>query len=219
MSAPVSVLVLAKSPVAGRVKTRLCPPCTPDQAAALARAALADTLEAVGATRGVARILMLDGPVGPWLSAGVEVRAQAGRGLDERIAHAFAGVRGPALLIGMDTPQLTAELLEHATGELLTPGVDATVGPARDGGWWSIGLRRPDPRAFLGIEMSTPHTGRLQRARLTELGLQTRVLGELRDVDEFNDAIEVAAQVPRSRFARTLAHIQAQLGPANEAVA
>jgi rSAM/selenodomain-associated transferase 1 len=217
MIAPATLLVIAKAPVAGRVKTRLCPPCTPAQAAAIARAALADTLDAVAATRVAARIVVLEGPVGSWLPRGFEVRPQTSGGLDERLANAFARVAGPALLVGMDTPQLTTELLDHAIGELLAPGVDATLGPASDGGWWSIGLRRPDPRAFLGIEMSTAHTGRLQRARLAALGLHTRMLRKLCDVDHFDDAITVAAQVPNSRFARAVAGFQPQVAPSRQA--
>src|SRR5207245_9051896 len=115
--------------------------------------ALGHTLEVVAATEAAARILVRDGRPGPWVPAGVEVRAQTGGGLDERLAQAFSHVSGPALLVGMDTPQLTVELLDHATGTLLAPGVDAVIGPAYDGGWWSIGLRRPDPRVFLGIHM------------------------------------------------------------------
>jgi rSAM/selenodomain-associated transferase 1 len=218
----VTLLVLAKVPVPGRVKTRLCPPCTPIQAAALAAAALHDTLDVVAATPATARVLVLDGPADPWARGrrrdGIQVRAQTGGGLDERLAHAFSQVAGPALLIGMDTPQLTVELLERATQALLEPRIDAVIGPASDGGWWGIGLRRPDPGVFIGVEMSTPRTGRLQQARLARLGLHTRVLDELRDVDRYDDAIHVAAQVPRSRFARTLARMAPQLGGA-EAVA
>ena len=87
--AAVHLLVLAKSPVPGKVKTRLCPPCTPEQAADLAEAALRDTLTAVGATPVVRRTVVLDGPVGPWLPAGFEVLPQRGDGLDERLAAAF----------------------------------------------------------------------------------------------------------------------------------
>ena len=162
MSAPVTLLVIAKAPVPGRVKTRLCPPCTPAQAAALAEAALADTLEVVAATPARARVLALEGPTGAWLPSGFDVVAQSGGGLDHRLAAAFAAVEGPAVLIGMDTPQVTVSLLCEAADALLTPGRDVVLGPASDGGWWAIGLRRPDPRVFLGVEMSTAHTGARQ---------------------------------------------------------
>jgi glycosyltransferase A (GT-A) superfamily protein (DUF2064 family) len=99
------LLVIAKAPEPGRSKTRLCPPCSPEQAAALAEAALTDTLRAVAATPADERVLVLDGTPGDWLPEGFRVVPQRGDGLDERLAAAFADAGGPALLIGMDTPQ------------------------------------------------------------------------------------------------------------------
>jgi len=200
-----ALIVLAKAPRAGRSKTRLCPPCTPREAATLARAALADTLEAVLATPAVRHVLVLDGPPGGWLPAGVEVLAQRGDGLDERLAHAFADVGEPALLVGMDTPQLTPDDLAGALARLTGPHADAALGPARDGGYWAIGLREPDPRAFLGVAMSTAGTGRAQHARLRALGLRVALLPALRDVDRIADAHAVARLAPHGRFARALA--------------
>src|SRR5438105_3192912 len=83
------VLVLAKAPEPGRVKTRLCPPLSPAQAADVATAALADTLDAVVACGAERRILALDGRPGPWLPAGFEVIEQRGAGLAERLANAW----------------------------------------------------------------------------------------------------------------------------------
>src|SRR5262249_58778102 len=99
-----ALVVLAKSPVAGRSKTRCCPPCTYEQAAALAEAALADTLAAVAKTPADRRLLVLDGAPGPWLPRAFNVLPQRGAGLDERLAAAFDDVGGPAVLIGMDPP-------------------------------------------------------------------------------------------------------------------
>jgi uncharacterized protein len=212
-----AVIVIAKSPAPGNVKTRLCPPCTPDEAAALATAALADTLAAVAQTPASARILALDGPPGPWLPPGFVIVQQLGRGLDERLANAFAAVTGPAALIGMDTPQVSPALLEAAIHELHAPGTDAVLGPARDGGWWIIGLHRADPRVFVGVPMSTVHTARAQRARLARLGLRTTTLPELRDVDTFADATAVAHDIPTSRFAATLTALTTVTDPVEAA--
>ncbi|MFJ7157115.1 DUF2064 domain-containing protein [Streptomyces sp. NPDC101118] len=193
-----ALLVIAKEPVAGRVKTRLTPPFTPAEAAGLARAALADTLDAVAAAPADRRILVLDGSPGDWLPAGFEVVPQRGRGLDERLAAAFADCAGPALLIGMDTPQVTPELLRPA---LDFGSHDAWYGPAADGGFWALGLAAPDPALLLGVPMSVPGTGAVQYGRLRAAGLRIGRLPVLRDVDTAPDAHEVSATAPGTRFA------------------
>jgi uncharacterized protein len=198
-----ALLVIAKEPVAGRVKTRLCPPCTPAQAAWLARAALADTLAAGGAARDARRVLVLDGRPGSWLPAGWDVVPQRGQGLAERLAAAFDDVGGPALLIGMDTPQVRPPLLDAGLRALGRH--DAVFGEAADGGYWAIGLRIPDPAVFAGVPMSLDCTGAIQRARLDALGLRTLELPPLRDVDDIAAAHAVAADAPGSRFAAALA--------------
>jgi rSAM/selenodomain-associated transferase 1 len=198
------LIVIAKAPVAGRSKTRLCPPCTPTEAATLAEAALADTLETVAAVPAERHCVALEGAPGAWLPTRFEIVPQRGEGLDERLAHAFADVGGPALLIGMDTPQLGASLLAAAAGLLLADGVDAVFGPAVDGGFWALGLRRPDPELLLGIPMSTGDTGRAQLARLRRRGLRVALLPRLRDVDAIADARAAAAAAPGGRFAAAL---------------
>ncbi len=190
---------MAKAPAAGKVKTRLCPPCTPQEAAALAEAALADTLEAVAASGASRRLVALDGRPGPWLPAGFEVITQCGGGLDRRLAHAWAAAGGPGVQIGMDTPQVTRTHLDAALGAL--DEVGAALGHARDGGWWAIALRRPDDRVFLGVPMGTPHTGRRQEARLRSLGLDVVLLPVLVDLDTVADLPAVLEAAPAGRTA------------------
>lgn len=199
-----TVIVIAKSPVPGRVKTRLTPPLRPEQAAVLARAALADTLAAVGRSRlADRRVVALDGEPDGWLPDGFELVAQRGDGLAQRLAAAFEDVGGPALLVGMDTPQVTPDLLDAGLAGLAN-GADAVLGPAADGGYWTIGLARSDPRVFAGVPMSRASTGAAQRARLAALELETHYLPPLRDVDTYEDARSVAAAAPASRFAAAL---------------
>src|SRR3954464_13106957 len=193
-----ALLVIAKEPVPGRVKTRLTPPCTPEQAARLARAAIEDTLAAALAAGGdTRRVLVLDGEPGPWIPPGFEVVAQRGRGLAARLAAAFEDAGGPAFLIGMDTPQVTPTLLEAALDALARH--DAVLGAAPDGGYWGIGLRRADARVFEGVPMSEDRTGAVQRARLAALGLATATLPPLRDIDTIEDARAAADDVPGGR--------------------
>jgi uncharacterized protein len=199
-----TLIVMAKAPAPGRVKTRLTPPLRPDQAAALACAALEDTLAAVAGSRLADRlVLALDGTPGDWLPAGFDVIAQRRGGLGERLAGAFETVGGPALLVAMDTPQVTPALLDAGLLSLAI-GADAVLGAATDGGYWAIGLARPDARVFEGVPMSERHTGAAQRMRLADLGLSTHYLPSLRDVDTFDDARFVAAAAPRGRFAAAL---------------
>lgn len=201
-----TLIVIAKAPVPGRVKTRLCPPCTPVQAAALAEASLRDTLAAALQTRAARRVVALDGAPGPWLPDGFEVIPQRGSGLAERLACAFADAGGPAFLIGMDTPQVRPEWLDAGLDALSER--HAALGASPDGGYWGIGLRRPDPAVFAGVPMSEYFTGAVQRARLAMLGLATAVLRPLLDVDTFADALAVAREAPRSRFAAALAQLE-----------
>ena len=199
------LLVLAKEPVPGRVKTRLSPSLTPVQGAAVAAAALADTLAAVATTPVARRVLVLDGePTFP-LPDGVEVLPQRGDGLASRLEAAFADAAAgsplPLLLVGMDTPQVTPALLEQSVRALLARG--SALGLAADGGWWALGLTAPHPGAFDGVPMSTSTTGAAQAARLAALGLRPAALPVLRDVDTVEDLDAVLAEVgPDSALGR-----------------
>jgi glycosyltransferase A (GT-A) superfamily protein (DUF2064 family) len=204
-----TLMVIAKEPLPGRVKTRLSPPYSAEEAAALAEAALRDTLEVVAAAPAARRVLVLDGAPGRWLPPGIEVVPQTSGGLDERLAAAFAMCGGPALLIGMDTPQITPELLRPALEPSAWIGTDAWIGPAADGGFWALGLAVPNPDLLRGVPMSTPTTGSAQRRRLVAAGLRVRDLPVLRDVDTASDAELVAAEAPGSRFAAALAGLAA----------
>jgi rSAM/selenodomain-associated transferase 1 len=199
------IMVIAKEPVPGRVKTRLTPPYTPVEAAELAEAALTDTLAAVASAAVSRRVLALAGTPGRWLPPGFDVIGQRGGGLDERIAWALADARAtspvPLVLIGMDTPQVTSALLEQATEPLVSGTADATFGLAEDGGFWLLGLREIDPALVLGVPMSRPDTGARQLARLHEAGLRVRLLPELADVDTADEAARIAAATPGSVFA------------------
>ena len=191
------VLVLAKAPVPGRVKTRLCPPLTPDGAAQVAAAALEDTLDAVRAVDVARRVLVLEGEHD---APGFDVQPQRGGAMPERLAAAFDDCGPlPALLVGMDTPQLTPALLEDALEALAAH--PAVLGLAADGGWWSLGLQRPDGGLLAGVPTSRDDTGALQQAALRAAGLDPHLLPELRDVDTADDARAVAALAPGGRFA------------------
>jgi rSAM/selenodomain-associated transferase 1 len=204
-SIPVHVIVIAKAPVAGQVKTRLCPPLTPEQAALVAEAALIDTLTAVGNASVHERTLVLEGDPGAWLPPGLRVIAQRSGAFTERLAGAiadsFAEAPLPILLIGMDTSQIRLSQIEAAAVCLLRNDIDAVIGLAEDGGFWIIGIKRPVPGMFERVEMSTARTGQQLLEQLKSLGLRCAMLSVQRDVDVLTDALEVARQAPETYFA------------------
>jgi hypothetical protein len=204
----VQVVVIAKEPRSGAVKTRLCPPLTPKQAAELAEAALEDTCRIVASAKLQCRALALEGRPGPWVPPGCDIVVQRTGAFGERLAGAIDDTwllhPLPVLLIGMDTPQLTTQLVESAARALLDPGVDTVLGPANDGGYWLIGTRAPVGGMFAGVPMSTDHTAVAQLRQLHTLGLTCSLLPTLRDVDTFEDALAVASASPHTAFARAL---------------
>jgi len=218
-----AILVLAKAPEPGRVKTRLCPPLVPEQAADLAAAALLDSIGAAAAVAGAQAVVVMTGMLEraarreeiTAAMAGLTVLPQRGDSLGERLAaaHADAAVACPGrrtLQIGMDTPQVDADLLRAADEALTAPGVDAVLGPAVDGGWWALGLRRPaDAELIVGVPTSRDDTGARTLDALRAGGLRVQLLPELSDVDTARDVVAVAAAAPRSRFAAAVAALPA----------
>ncbi len=203
--------MLAKSPVPGLVKTRLCPPLRPEQAAEVAEAALHDTLDAVRASDATEHVLALEGAIGPWLPAGFRVVPQRGATLAERLSAAWSDCGGPAVQIGMDTPQVSPTMLEDAMALLAVSG--SVLGLAVDGGWWALGLHSPRSAAFDGVPMSQASTGRDQLRRLRELGLEPRLLPSLTDVDTWSDAVRVANESRHGRFATVVGRLEASRDP------
>ena len=196
-----SVLVIAKAPVPGRVKTRLTPPFEPDQAADLAAASLRDTLRAMTAVPAGRHVLVLDGGPTGLVPRGWERVPQCGGGLDLRLTAAFAAAAGtgPAVLVGMDTPQVQPDQL--TAFDPLT--FDCCFGPAADGGFWALGFRDPlmAGTTIPGVEMSRDDTGRQQLDRLRSAGLRVQMLPELTDVDTAASAQLVAELAPGTEFA------------------
>ncbi|MEJ3651456.1 DUF2064 domain-containing protein [Actinomycetes bacterium KLBMP 9759] len=210
---PVTVIVLAKAPEPGKVKTRLCPPATPEDAAELAAAALLDTLDAARGVPGGRLVVPMTGRLDRAARRrelvvalrGIPTPAQRGADLGERIAAAHVDAAGglPTFQIGMDTPQVDAALLAGSAARLTgRRGVDAVLGPATDGGWWALGLRDPRAAALVAtVPTSRADTGERTLRALRDAGLRVELLPELTDVDTAADALRVALAAPRTRFA------------------
>jgi glycosyltransferase A (GT-A) superfamily protein (DUF2064 family) len=212
---PVTVLVVAKAPEPGRAKTRLAATVGNDLAANIAAAALLDTLDAVAATPVATRVVALTGDLNE-AAGGAELRErlatfavieQRGEDFADRLAnaHCDAGRRSPnnpVLQIGMDTPQVSAELLADCARQLLE--ATAVLGLARDGGWWILGLQTPAAAQWLrGVPMSQPDTGQHTLKALHDNGIEVTLVRQLADVDVVDDVPAVReACSPQSRFAR-----------------
>ncbi|BCW70831.1 DUF2064 domain-containing protein [Arthrobacter sp. NicSoilB8] len=208
-----TVAVIAKECVPGRVKTRLSPPLPPEGAAQLAQLSLSRTLGSVRSLPAGRRLLVIDGTPTAWDAAGFTVLPQASGGLDERLAAICDAVSGPLLIIGMDTPQFSADHLAPLLNDWSAAHArhQAWIGPATDGGFWALALRRPDGNLIRGVPMSTTTTGASQLARLTAAGLNVGMLPELRDMDHFSDALQIAAEIPDSAFAEAVAETAARV--------
>lgn len=215
MTAPVParMLVVAKAPVAGQVKTRLGAEIGMATAAELAAAALVDTLRACLAAVGpgschlalagdltdAVRADELAGLLTEWT-----VFPQRGTDFAERLVNAHLDVpsaSGVVVQVGMDTPQLTPELLLSVAAT--ADDHDAVLGPADDGGWWVLALHDGAPaRVLAGVPMSTPTTYDDTRRALELAGVDVGTTTSLRDVDTVADAELVADLAPGSEFAR-----------------
>lgn len=189
------VLVFARTPVPGRVKTRLIPAIGAERAVNLHRAMLWRAVEtAVAAGVGPVALWCSPSSAHPYLDEirdrfGVSLHEQRGEDLGERMHRALASQRsggGGTLLIGTDCPFLDTADLQRAR-RALGDGADAVIGPAADGGYYLIGVRQSDARAFAGIEWGSERVLTATRERFRALGWRWHELDERRDVDRPED--------------------------------
>ncbi|PXW31855.1 UNVERIFIED_CONTAM: hypothetical protein DES50_104264 [Williamsia faeni] len=210
---PQAILIVAKAPVPGQVKTRLTEKFSAIDAADLAAAALLDTLDTALSVRSAPVVVALTGRLDEAVRS-EEIRrrlrhatviTQHGNTFGERLQNAHRDtdrvVHGAVFQVGMDTPQVTAGQFRAALETLSE--TDSALGPATDGGWWGLGLH--DARGahtLRDIPMSSANTGAATRAALEDSGLLVAELPQLTDVDHPEDIGGVARQcAPGSRFA------------------
>ena len=216
--AEAALIIFAKAPIPGQVKTRLCPPLTPDEAASLHGSFVLDAVER-------SRLPMLDRFLACDPSSAhvffkimeerqrVRLIDQEGEDLGARMSHACAGAfkngYRRVLLVGSDLPTLQSSAYTQALDLLATH--DVVLGPALDGGYYLIGLTRPMSDLFVGIPWSTSQVLALTQRKADALGLRTALLPPCRDVDTIDDLlalIETAgleAQGPRQEGGRVQA--------------
>ena len=217
-----SIALFAKAPEPGRAKTRLTPPLTPDEAAAVARASLRATIAAVAGRPALPLTLFVEGtldqPLASWVAArGVEVRPQAPGDLGERLRAAFTALfdagAARAIAIGSDSPTLPFARLFAANAALRAH--DAVLGPAEDGGYYLLGLSRPEWRLLQGIPWSSDAVTRVTLERAAAIGASLATLEPWYDIDDVESLRRALSESPpESPFRQTLRSVEARLSAA-----
>lgn len=194
MSNPL-LLVFLRAPVLGKVKTRLAATLGKKRALEIYSLLLKHTIEQ-GAQLGVDRQAWYADELPaeePCAALGYSVHQQAGADLGERMQRAFDGGfasgHSPIIIIGTDLPQLSEALLREALKALETH--DAVIGPANDGGYYLLGLRKPCPEIFQGKSWSTDSVFKQTTADLKRLCRTWKTLPELIDIDTEEDLNKV----------------------------
>lgn len=203
------VLVVAKAPNSGRSKTRLVPPLTADQAAALHEALLLDTIGACCEQVGDVRLLCAskhDASVLGALVPGIPRVIQEGTGLGAALGLGIARhvTHGPTAIVSSDVPGIPDGAIPAAFAALAS-GADVVLGPAADGGYWLVAMREAHDEPFRDIPWSTPAVLAVTRERCQEAGLRLVELAHWRDIDTPVDLELVARDADRISAPRTRA--------------
>lgn len=196
-----TLIVVAKEPAAGQTKTRLCPPLGPQQAADLYACFLHDVLATVRRVPEVRRVIAYTpeaaAPYFRALAPDFALTPQRGADLGERLdallSAALAAGAAKAVVMGSDSPTLPADYVKQAFAMLDTH--DVVLGPTDDGGYYLIGLRRPQPRLLRDVTMSTPSVLRDTLAIAEELGLRVALLPGWYDIDTVEDLARLRADL------------------------
>lgn len=191
-----ALIIVAKQPQAGKTKTRLSPPLSGQQAAALYHHFLLDTLELMQQVE-IAQPILAYTPdeAKPFFQEiapdAFEFVPQVGPDLGERLHNVLSGcLRNgyrQAVVMDSDSPTLPADTLQQAFVELDKPGTDVVLGPCEDGGYYLIGIKEPNAALFRGIPMSTSQVAAETLQRAAEQGLRVALLPRWYDVDLYAD--------------------------------
>lgn len=195
------LILFAKAPVPGRVKTRLVPPLSPEAAARLHTAFVVATIDILHELRGVADLeLHTDIPTDAWADCGVPQRLQCegdlGLKLFQALTNALSEGRSRVLILGSDSPTLPATHLR----ELMESDADVAAGPADDGGFYAISCRKAHPAMFDGVEWSAPWTLCQTLAAAATCGLRVKTGSPWYDIDTAADLerLRNEAHLPRN---------------------
>jgi uncharacterized protein len=193
------VVVVAKEPMPGKVKTRLCPELSPADAAGLYRCFLLDRIREISTLTGVDRgIAYTPEEALETFSAlagdGFELFPQRGDGLGERLNNIFLDKLGQGYdavaIVDSDSPDLPNSMVKESLWLLLSKQAEVVFGPCHDGGYYLVGMRKAHPALFRGIPWSTGDVLSVSLEKAGELGLNVRLLSSWNDLDTFEDILE-----------------------------
>jgi rSAM/selenodomain-associated transferase 1 len=191
-----ALTIVAKRPVAGQTKTRLCPPLAPDEAARLYECFLRDTLDiaraaavAASVTLHIAYLPRGESPyfhqLAPDFALMPQIGASLGERLDRSLTQCLQDGFARAVVMDSDSPTLPSAYVAQAFDAL--DDADVTLGPCEDGGYYLIGVRHPQPRLLREVRMSTPNVLRDTLALAEQVGLRVSLLPKWYDVDTVRD--------------------------------
>jgi len=198
MNNPDALILFLKAPIAGQVKTRLQPELTPDEALNLYKAMVEDLLERLRKGYNFELILCFtpahaEESLRDWLGDGFQYLAQTDEDLGQRLHNAFRWAFSQnfsrAVAIGSDIPRLRLSDIEKAFSQLKENEV--VVGPCLDGGYYLIGLDKPRPSLFSGIDWSTNRVFSQTMEKIREEALTFSQLDPLPDVDTYRDVLDL----------------------------
>ena len=193
------LVVVAKAPVPGEVKTRLVPYFSPEEAAELFRCFLQDRIREMGQLKGIDLAVAYTPADTRDLFAritsnGFKLFSQKGEDLGQRLNNVFieklTRVYDAVSIIDSDTPDLPGSIVEQSFRILMSGEVDAVYGPCDDGGYYLVGMRRPHPELFEDIPWSTEAVLNITLKRAARLGIKTKLLPGWNDLDTFEDLID-----------------------------
>lgn len=196
-----AIVIFAKAPIPGLVKTRLAGYLTPEECAELYKCFFLDIVASIDKLSYSLFVSFTpseaENTIRELVSSGISVFPQAGNDLGERMFNAALYISGlgktKIIFIGADIPFLNEDHIAQAVKSL--ESYDLCIGPAYDGGYYLIGLKKPEPMLFKGIAWGTAKVLNQTKGRIEELGLKCSLLPILRDIDTIDDLACLSAQL------------------------
>ncbi len=207
---PPVIIVMVKAPLPGVAKTRLCPPLSPSEAASLAMCFVQDVVKSALSVNPnlILAFTPRDGRsiLEPALPAGLQWLEQQGQDLAERLLAAIAYAHhrefAPIIVLGGDSPTLPPRVIEQACQSLSAGSADVALGPTVDGGYYLVGVRKPELQIFQDVSWSSRNTFAHTARNVRQLNLKLLTLEQWHDVDTFADLRSLSDELLSDENAR-----------------